>query len=113
MREQIMIAIGSASMCWEPKPGGVFDDRRAQQIGEGLISAFERKLDEKDKDIDDLCGLFIEDRDVSLFHTLKKLVYNMELALQNRPLDGIALTNMAEAVRAGKVYIKKIGDHDF
>ncbi|MCK9598164.1 MAG: hypothetical protein M0R06_03925 [Sphaerochaeta sp.] len=39
IREKIFTAIGEASMCWEPRPTGVFDSTAAQKIGERLVAA--------------------------------------------------------------------------
>ena len=33
----IFQALGAASMCWDPTPTGVFDSRRAENVGEELI----------------------------------------------------------------------------
>lgn len=36
-KELIGIAIGEASMCWEPHPAGVFDSSRAMEIADKLF----------------------------------------------------------------------------
>jgi hypothetical protein len=41
-REKIFMAIGEASMCWDPKPTGVFDCTAAQKIGERLVADLSR-----------------------------------------------------------------------
>lgn len=37
-------AVGAASMCWNPKPEGVFDPERASAIVDELIAALRAKL---------------------------------------------------------------------
>lgn len=37
-------ALGTASMCWDPKPTGIFDSATAGEVGEALLAALE-KLD--------------------------------------------------------------------
>lgn len=34
----VLEALGEASLCWEPKPTGVFDSERAESIGRGLVA---------------------------------------------------------------------------
>jgi len=41
--EAIGEAIGAASMCWEPKPAGVFDSDRAGDIMDELEDFLEKK----------------------------------------------------------------------
>ena len=36
LKEMILQSIGEASLCWEPKPEGVFDSSKASEIGERL-----------------------------------------------------------------------------
>jgi len=36
LRSAVMQALGTASMCWDPPPTGVFDSRQAAAIGEEL-----------------------------------------------------------------------------
>ena len=45
LREVVMLAIGGASMCWDPRPStAVFDSEEAGRIGEELISFIEKEL---------------------------------------------------------------------
>lgn len=37
-------ACGTASLCWNPKPTGIFDSSTAKEVGDALIRALE-KLD--------------------------------------------------------------------
>ena len=41
--ELIMQAIGEASMCWSETPTGIFDDKKAKEIGKKLLADIERK----------------------------------------------------------------------
>lgn len=36
-------ALGTASLCWIPKPAGVFDSQTAKEVGDALVEAI-RKL---------------------------------------------------------------------
>jgi len=36
-REAVFLALGAASMCWDPIPVGVFESERAVEIGEELL----------------------------------------------------------------------------
>jgi hypothetical protein len=36
MKQKIFEALGTASMCWDPIPTGVFDSSAAQQVGTRL-----------------------------------------------------------------------------
>ncbi len=38
LRERVFLALGEASMCWDPLPSGVFDSTKAQEIGDRLVS---------------------------------------------------------------------------
>lgn len=38
---EIYEALGEASMCWNPRPSGVFDSTKASEIGERLVKVFE------------------------------------------------------------------------
>ncbi len=38
IEEEVMLAIGEASMCWSETPSGVFESERAIAIGERLIA---------------------------------------------------------------------------
>jgi hypothetical protein len=42
---KVMQALGEASMCWEPKPTGVFDSEHAAKVGEKLMSVFDQYCD--------------------------------------------------------------------
>jgi hypothetical protein len=43
--DAIMEAIGAASMCWEhPEQAGVFQNERAAEIGEELLTFLKKKL---------------------------------------------------------------------
>lgn len=44
LQEQVFLAIGRASMCWDRTPPGVFDDLKAKAIGEQLIQDIAREL---------------------------------------------------------------------
>jgi guanyl-specific ribonuclease Sa len=37
MKELVFMAIGEASMCWEPTPSGIFKSTKAKDIGERLV----------------------------------------------------------------------------
>jgi hypothetical protein len=39
IEKKIHEAIGEASMCWKPRPTGVFDSRRAAEIADKLVDA--------------------------------------------------------------------------
>lgn len=41
LREQVFMALGKVSMCWSETPHGVFNDREARKIGDGLMIAIE------------------------------------------------------------------------
>ena len=43
IHEAVMQAMGFASMCWEPRPTGVFDSEKAEMAGEELIAFLRRK----------------------------------------------------------------------
>jgi hypothetical protein len=38
IQEEVMTAIGEASMCWSETPSGVFESERAIAIGQRLIA---------------------------------------------------------------------------
>lgn len=38
----IFQALGEASMCWDPRPTGIFDSTRAKEIGDRLVATIER-----------------------------------------------------------------------
>ena len=38
LSEMVFFAIGEASMCWHPRPAGIFDASHAKCIGEELIA---------------------------------------------------------------------------
>jgi hypothetical protein len=40
-------AIGTGSMCWTPRPSGVFDDAKARWTAEGLIAFIKERLEPK------------------------------------------------------------------
>ena len=42
IREEIGIAIGEASMCWETTPKGVFDSDKAVDIGDRLTAEIKK-----------------------------------------------------------------------
>ncbi len=46
LREKVFTAIGEASMCWNPKPSGVFDSSHAKEISEQLIDYIKNNLKE-------------------------------------------------------------------
>lgn len=41
LTEAVFQALGTASMCWDPKPTGVFDSMEAKRVGEGLMEWIE------------------------------------------------------------------------
>jgi len=43
IHEAVFQALGYASLCWEPRPDGVFDSTRAEQAGEELLAFLRRK----------------------------------------------------------------------
>lgn len=44
IRAAVMVALGEASLCWKPKPTGVFDSEWAINIGERLMAAIVQEL---------------------------------------------------------------------
>ena len=44
IKTQIYLAIGEASMCWNPIPSGVFDSTRASEISDRLYGTIRSKL---------------------------------------------------------------------
>lgn len=49
LRLKIFTALGEASMCWNPKPEGVFDPEAAKEIGDKFMAEMEplfRELEE-------------------------------------------------------------------
>lgn len=40
-RTAVFEAIGEASMCWEPRPAGVFDSEHAERVGTRLVQILE------------------------------------------------------------------------
>ena len=45
LKTKVFEALGEASMCWEPRPEGVFDSTHAQKIGEKLMQEIEYYFD--------------------------------------------------------------------
>lgn len=41
LREAVGLAVGEASMCWNPRPAGVFDSTHALDVGDRLIARIE------------------------------------------------------------------------
>ena len=39
LEELVYVAIGHASMCWIPRPEGVFDSTEASKVGAELVKA--------------------------------------------------------------------------
>jgi len=44
MKTKVFKALGSASMCWEPRPSGVFDSSLAQEFGDELMTYLESQI---------------------------------------------------------------------
>lgn len=42
VRQAINVALGYASMCWEPRPEGVFDSAEAAEAGKALLDVFRK-----------------------------------------------------------------------
>lgn len=49
MSEIAFQALGAASMCWEPRPTGVFDSTRARSIGEAFMRELDREMSQQHK----------------------------------------------------------------
>ena len=47
LTEKIYTALGEASMAWKPIPKGVFDTRKAREIGDKLMEEIETLLAKK------------------------------------------------------------------
>jgi len=39
LKSLVFVALGEASVCWEPRPSGVFDSSACEQVGNKLIAA--------------------------------------------------------------------------
>jgi hypothetical protein len=67
LSEDVMQTLGSASLCWNPKPDGVFDSEEAIKWGERLIAIIEKsdpvaellaKIETAIKDsVSEVCGV--------------------------------------------------------
>lgn len=44
IEEAVFQALGAASMCWSEAPHGVFDSRKAEEIGQALIQVISERL---------------------------------------------------------------------
>jgi len=56
LREKVFEALGAASLCWNPRPTGVFDSSTAKAEGDELWGYIEEYLDYLDDTIVDLLG---------------------------------------------------------
>ena len=45
LREIVFINIGQASMCWSEFPKGVFNSKKAKELGDEIIIAIKEYLD--------------------------------------------------------------------
>jgi hypothetical protein len=46
LRDFVFTALGAASMCWSPRPTGVFKSEEAAEIGEMLMKNIKKYCDE-------------------------------------------------------------------
>jgi len=51
LREAVFMALGMASMCWDPTPVGVFESGKAAAIGEALMTAIQNGRPDRMTDI--------------------------------------------------------------
>lgn len=47
LREFVFTSLGAASMCWNPRPAGVFVSEEAAEIGEMLMKNIKEYCDER------------------------------------------------------------------
>jgi hypothetical protein len=48
LKEIVFQGLGEASVCWEPKPTGVFDSTHAARIGDEIMKAINAELEQDD-----------------------------------------------------------------